>query len=156
MTIFNQSKITNKTVSEDSIEFIEHPWSVRKNVQCLEDNLDSTHCILLQVHILMEHVVISFSLYQNRVENGTNQRSLPVKSIQKFQTLNIWKMILDLSFVFWFLGFFTPSFVFSTYAPGYSFAILNKICQFSSSIILMAGHLMFFQITHKGFNTKAA
>lgn len=86
MTIFNQSKITNKVASEHLTEFTENVLSTREKMPCLEDNLDSVHCILLGVHVLTEHVVTSFNLYQNRAEKGAVQRSLLVKSIKKVQT----------------------------------------------------------------------
>lgn len=55
----------------------------------LEDNLDS----VLLVHILIEHVVISFNLYQSKAEKGAIQRSLPVNSIQKLQTDTVYLKI---------------------------------------------------------------
>lgn len=60
-------------VSEHPIEFIECALSIREKLQRLEDNLDCVHCILLWLHILTEHVVISFNFYQNRADKGAIQ-----------------------------------------------------------------------------------
>lgn len=77
-------------ISEHPIEFIEHALRIKNKMWCLEDHLDSVHCILLRVRVLPEHMVISFNLYQNRAEKGAAQTLLPVKSIQKLrQRLNI-------------------------------------------------------------------